>query len=228
VPTSDPNILTFKQLEDLWTGAGGDARLAPTMASIAEAESGGTPRRTGEINNNPSTGDYSVGPWQINYYGSLLGPRSARYGPPSLLASDPAADAAAAVDLAKGGSGLGNWTTWKDGAFFGYAHKYAPGEKILVPVAGGGSMWLGSGQPGPSGGVGQGTNAVGKTLVAATDSLFKDPFAVLKFIFSYRFLEILGGGALILLGLYLLGKQFGATLPAPPQAKAVAAAAEAA
>ena len=42
-----------------------------------------------------------------------------------------------------------------------------------------------------------------------------------KFIFSLRFLEILGGGALILLGLYLLGKQFGATFPAPgPVAKA--------
>jgi hypothetical protein len=47
-----------------------------------------------------------------------------------------------------------------------------------------------------------------------------------KFIFSLRFLEILGGGLLILLGLYLLGKQFGVSVPAPPAAKAAAAAIE--
>lgn len=48
-----------------------------------------------------------------------------------------------------------------------------------------------------------------------------DAFA---FIFSYRFLEILGGGLLVLLGLYLLAKQLGVSVPAPPAAKAAAAA----
>lgn len=49
----------------------------------------------------------------------------------------------------------------------------------------------------------------------------------LKFLFSLRFLEILGGGLLILLGLYLLGKQFGVSVPAPAPAKAAANAVEA-
>ncbi len=42
----------------------------------------------------------------------------------------------------------------------------------------------------------------------------------ISFLFSYRFLEILGGGLLILLGLYLLSKQFGVSIPKPPAAAA--------
>ncbi len=46
--------------------------------------------------------------------------------------------------------------------------------------------------------------------------------AIAGFLFSYRFLEILGGGLFLLLGLYLLSKQFGNTLgvPKPPAADA--------
>jgi hypothetical protein len=98
--------LSFDQLEQLWTGAGGAPQWAPTAAGIALAESSGNPNA---LNNNPSTGDYSVGLWQINYFGSLAPTRTAAYGPPSQLLGDPEAQAAAAVNLSGNGA---NWSPW--------------------------------------------------------------------------------------------------------------------
>lgn len=98
--------LTFAQIEQLWTSNGGNPQWAPLMAAIAEAESSGHP---GVLNDNPGTGDYSVGLWQINYYANLLTPRSQRYGSPSTLWNDPNAQARAAVDLFANGQGASNW-----------------------------------------------------------------------------------------------------------------------
>lgn len=123
-------ILDFSGLEQLWEQAGGQPNLAPTMAAIAEAESGGD---TASLNDNPSTGDYSVGPWQINYFRDLYAPRAARYGTPNQLIANPVLDAKAAVDLAGGGSGLSNWTTYTSGAY----RQYMPGGSA-APVGNGG------------------------------------------------------------------------------------------
>ena len=90
--------------------------MAPVMAAIALAESGGNPRA---LNNNPATGDYSVGLWQINYFGNLAPSRTQRYGSPQQV-TDPIANAKAAVDLAQNGFGLGNWSTFKNGAYRQY------------------------------------------------------------------------------------------------------------
>lgn len=112
MPTKTPPKLrySFKQRESLWLQAGGSKQLAPLMAWISMHEDpSGDPK---VINDNPSSGDYSVGLWQINYYGSLLKPRSDRYGAPQALANDPLAQAKAAVDLAQNGKGLSNWTTY--------------------------------------------------------------------------------------------------------------------
>lgn len=99
--------LTFAQLEQLWTQAGGDPAWAPTMAGIAMEESSGNPTAW---NNDPSTGDNSVGLWQINYYGNLLGPRTQEYGPPQSM-TQPLRNAQAAVHiLGHNGSGLHAWT----------------------------------------------------------------------------------------------------------------------
>lgn len=49
-----------------------------------------------------------------------------------------------------------------------------------------------------------------------------DAKKALEFLFSYRFLEILGGGMLILVGLYILAKQFGATFSVPGPVKQAA------
>ena len=51
------------------------------------------------VNDTPSTGDYSVGLWQINYYGNLAPGRTAEFGSPVSLAANPDAQAAAAKAL---------------------------------------------------------------------------------------------------------------------------------
>lgn len=99
--------LSFEQIETLWDQAGGNPGWAPLAAGVAEAESGGN---TGALNNDPGTGDYSVGLWQINYYGDLLGPRTQEYGSPSSLQADPAAQARAAVELSGNGA---DWQPWE-------------------------------------------------------------------------------------------------------------------
>lgn len=104
--------MTFAEIQQLWIQNGGTPGWAPLMAGIALAESGGT---TKALNNNPSTGDYSVGLWQINYYGDLLSGRTAAYGSPVQLQNDPNRQAQAAVSLFGTGAGISNWTndrTW--------------------------------------------------------------------------------------------------------------------
>lgn len=108
--------LTNAQIQQLWINNGGSAALAPTMAAIAEAESSGNPQN---LNNTPSTGDYSVGLWQINYYGNLYNSRTAEFGSPGSLSADPNAQARAAIALYNQ-SGLGNWTTYTSGAYKQY------------------------------------------------------------------------------------------------------------
>lgn len=63
------------------------------------------------LNNNPSTGDYSVGIWQINYFGDLLSSRTKSFGSPAYLRSTPQAQADATYQLAGGNQlvGLSNW-----------------------------------------------------------------------------------------------------------------------
>ena len=99
--------LTFNQIEAIWIANGGSVQWAPTMAAIALAESGG---RTTALNNNPSTGDYSVGLWQINYFQGLLGPRTAEYGSPAALQGNANLQAQAAIKLlGNNGAGISNW-----------------------------------------------------------------------------------------------------------------------
>jgi hypothetical protein len=99
--------LSRSAIEQLWDTTGGDPAWAATMAGIAEEESGGN---VGALNDNPGTGDYSVGLWQINYFGSLAPGRTAEYGPPAVLASDPTANARAAQSLLGDRvAGLSNW-----------------------------------------------------------------------------------------------------------------------
>jgi hypothetical protein len=115
--------LTNQQLQALWIQAGGKRSLAPTMAAIALAESGG---EVGSLNDNAATGDYSAGLWQINYFGGMRSGRTAQFGSPDLLRTSPLANARAAVSLAGGGSGLGNWTTYTSGAYKTYLGAASP------------------------------------------------------------------------------------------------------
>ncbi len=98
--------LSYAQIEKLWTDNGGSKAMAPVMAAIAIAESGGNPT---SLNNNPNTGDYSVGLWQINYYGNLLSSRTAAYGTPQALQGNANAQAKAAISLSNNGTNLAPW-----------------------------------------------------------------------------------------------------------------------
>jgi hypothetical protein len=198
--------MTPKQIEALWVQAGGPKDAAPLMAAIAIAESGGN---TDALNNNPATKDYSVGLWQINYYNGLYSDRTARYGPPQALYGDTTvaamANARAAVNLYDGGKGIGNWQG--DPAYAAYQ---ANGDAGLKPFLG----YTPTGTPADPGSSSGGGGGVFSGIENA-----------IKFVFSVRMLEVLGGGIMILLGLYLLARQVGLNVPRPPLAAAVSHAA---
>lgn len=118
--------MTFSEIEQVWIQAGGSKQSAPTAAAIALAESGGNPQA---LNDNASTGDYSVGLWQINYFGGLRKSRTAQFGPPSAL-TDPAANARAAVAVSSGGTNFDPWTTYTRGSY----EQYLPGGGPTTPT----------------------------------------------------------------------------------------------
>lgn len=107
-PSAGSGHLGYAQLKQLWIQNGGNPAWAPTMAFTALLESGGNYGPT-EINNNPATGDLSAGLWQINYFGNLGPSRTSQYGSISTIASDPNANARAAISLLGNGSGISNW-----------------------------------------------------------------------------------------------------------------------
>lgn len=132
-PYGPPAFNTWQQIYDEAYTWFGNSSIAATFAAIASAESGLDYRI---INDTPATGDYSVGDFQVNYYGSLYAPRAAAYGTPQQLVEGGLSRqfyAARAIYL---GSGFRAWSTYNSGAFRAYLHGYAP--------AGGGST---GGQP---------------------------------------------------------------------------------
>lgn len=191
--------LTFQQLEDLWTSNGGSVALAPIMAGIALAESGG---RTDALNNNPATGDYSVGLWQINYFDGMLQPRTQKYGSPDQLKADPNLQAKAAVSLAGNGSGLSNWTTYSSGTY----RAYLPGalQGVTGSTFSGGSGEFAMGAPTAPGRFG--TSPVGGAAAAQEGdwqlNLGIAHFGVPRSAFrkAVGAVVLVGGGAVMLLG----------------------------
>jgi len=107
--------LNKQQLMNLWVRAGGNPAAAGTAAAIALAESGG---RVNALN--PRAPDYSVGPWQINYYGRLGPERTRQFGSAQQLRSDPLANARAAVSISGGGRNFSPWSTYTSGAYKSY------------------------------------------------------------------------------------------------------------
>jgi hypothetical protein len=92
-------LYTYAQLEGLWINAGGSSSLAPTMAAIAEAESGGC---STAYNSSGATGL-----WQI--LGAVDPADQANL-------TDPATNAKEAV-LKYKDQGLGAWVTYTSGAY---------------------------------------------------------------------------------------------------------------
>lgn len=103
-------VYSYSELEGLWINAGGSRSLAPTMAAIAEAESGGNSDA-----HNPSG---ASGLWQI------LG------NPFPGNAFDPATNARMAVAKYKS-QGLHAWVTYTNGAYRAYlSSKTTPSTKV--------------------------------------------------------------------------------------------------
>lgn len=106
--------LSYQALKSLWIAAGGAKDKADVMAAIAIAESGGRPSAK-----NTKPPDYSIGLWQINYYGNLLPGRTKEFGSPAALQASPTAQARAAVAIERQ-QGLGAWSTYTSGAYKKY------------------------------------------------------------------------------------------------------------
>ncbi|HUY51310.1 MAG TPA: hypothetical protein VMV92_37335 [Streptosporangiaceae bacterium] len=85
--------------------AGLSRHAALILTAIGGVESNWNTRA---LNNDPATGDYSVGVWQVNYFGSLDGPRTAEFGSPARL-SGRLRRQAHAVFVLYGQAGFGPW-----------------------------------------------------------------------------------------------------------------------
>src|SRR5579862_5541935 len=103
VSATSPNI---QNMIAALAKAGFTGAALVTMTAIGICESGGNYQA---LNNNPSTGDYSVGWFQINYYDGLYQSRTAQFGPPATLQQNPQAQANAAYVLSGGGKTFGPW-----------------------------------------------------------------------------------------------------------------------
>lgn len=121
--------LTFAQIRALWLEAGGPAAHADVAAAVALAESGGS---TTALNDNPATRDYSVGLWQINYFGALRIPRTISYGSPEDLMTYPLKNASAAVDISSQGTDFSAWTRYTSGAYRQFLPGASSTDAVLV------------------------------------------------------------------------------------------------
>lgn len=198
VAPSTNQALSFAQLEQLWLQAGGSQASAPVAAAIALAESGGHPS---SLNNTPSTGDYSVGLWQINYFGNLYPGRTAAFGPPDAL-TDPLANARAAVTVSNGGNNFDPWSTFLSGAYKQYLPATATlvsksdpfglpgvGSTALLPTLIGGSSSPVAKQAGAVG------SAVGSAVSGATSGVLSGVMPIgVGLIFVLAALALLGFG----------------------------------
>ena len=115
---------TYGQLETLWEQAGGSKTLAPLMAAIALAESGGDPGAMNYTDNNGT--QTSVGLWQVS---------SGSHSYPSSWTT-PQGNAAEAVAKYQS-QGLGAWGTYTSGAYQQYYQGGTPASAL--PQGGGGS-----------------------------------------------------------------------------------------
>lgn len=125
--------LRYGQLEQYWINAGGPKSLAPLMAAIALAESGG---RTDAVNRTDNNGTQtSWGLWQISN-GTHSSPAPSGEDP-----FDPTVNAKLAVEKFHS-QGLGAWGTYTSGAYKRYYNGSTPAETL--PQGGGGVT---AGQP---------------------------------------------------------------------------------
>jgi hypothetical protein len=111
--------VTWANARSQFESEGISAADAAVFAAIGTAESS---LDLSVINDTPSTGDYSVGAWQINYLGSLYASRVAAFGTPKqLILNGLTAQVRAAITLWRE-SGFRPWSTFNSGAYKQYLH----------------------------------------------------------------------------------------------------------
>lgn len=151
--------LTPAQIRKVAANAGFSGSDLNIAVAVAQAESGGNPR---SHNTNAGTGDDSYGLWQINYFGSLRGPRTADFGPGSGL-YDPQKNADAAHVIFKR-SGWSAWSTYKSGAYKRFM------DDVGVDTPSGGSTSAAT--PASDGfSIGSSINAFGQTILKTGENI---------------------------------------------------------
>lgn len=127
-PYGPPAFTTWDTFYRYLLQWGFSANNADIGAAIAEAEGGFD---LTVVNNTPSTGDYSVGTIQLNYYGSLYAGRVAEFGTPRAFANSGASGQAhAMVRLRNGRGNFDDWSTYTSGAYVKFLHgKIPPGPR---------------------------------------------------------------------------------------------------
>lgn len=118
-PYGPPVYESFSACQNQLEVLGMDQQNAIIGAAIATAESS---RDLTVINDTPATQDYSVGCWQINYYGTLYAGRAAAYGTPQeLIEGGLDSQAAACLGVYRdAGDSWTPWSTYNSGAYAQY------------------------------------------------------------------------------------------------------------
>jgi len=219
---ASPNPLNRSQVYSLVTSNGGSPSEAGLLTAIAFGAPGGPAESSGNqtvINDNPRTGDYSVGIWQINFRGSngVVSPTRTVGGTTYTVAGlqgDINAQAQAALSLLRGRgigniSGLSNeWGAfrWNPSAVLAYA------QQLTNQFGGGTTDTGGNGQTtvNPTTGLQTDTGVQGTTTANAGG--VPPPPTGLNLSFGgsiqhiiFQFLLIIIAIALLLGGIYLLG-----------------------
>lgn len=177
---------SYGQLEGLWINAGGSPALAPLMAAIALAESGGDP--TAENKTDNSGRQTSWGLWQIS---------NGTHNEPVPGILDPETNAQQAVKKYKS-QGLRAWGTYTSGAYQKYMKNNVDPITSGLPT---GSTPANSTaeQTGIAGDVG---GAIGSGLAKAFTAVF-EPFIKV----TVWGMEALIGGAMIVAGFLIVVSQ---------------------
>lgn len=116
-PYGPPKYITYVDAVAAMETQGMSHGDANVMAAIGEAES---TLDLSVINDTPSTGDYSVGIWQINYYGDLYAERAREFGTPGQLVRHGLTAQAYAAYTVWRQQGFNAWSTYKSGAYKQY------------------------------------------------------------------------------------------------------------
>lgn len=141
-------------------------------------------------------GKIAASPWASSHYGGPGGPN---------LISD--------YQSRFGSPDVGYWPPTATGR---------AGNQVGINVGGVGGPTVVSGAIGAVGDAGAGVVSGVKGIASGISSVGD----FLSFITSWRFVEILGGFFLLIVGLILLGRQYGMSMPAPPAAGAAASGAD--